>query len=215
MRWNKKMSPQFSRIIYRNVNLIPSTELKSWSFYMSKYTVYFLAGLACLLVIAAGCTSTSSTAPVTTPAPMAATALPTAMATETVPVTGTSAVLATANATTALPVSVSPAQSWSGTWNSSWTSADNVTTVEVLSLTQTGSAVNGSYDAGVGLINASVNGRQLTGTWSDSDSTGNYSGMFEFELSADTNAFTGRWISSEEGQEALSNSTRVWNGVRV
>jgi len=76
--------------------------------------------------------------------------------------------------------------------------------------------VTGTYGKNsTGTIKATVQESKLAGTWSESDATGNYSGIFEFVRSADDKSFTGRWIDASEKSDALSNTTQTWNGVRI
>lgn len=83
-------------------------------------------------------------------------------------------------------------------------------------MNQTGSSVTGTYGKNsTGMIAATAAENKLTGTWSESDPTGNYSGMFEFVQSADAKSFTGRWIDSTESADALAKSNLTWDGVRV
>jgi hypothetical protein len=171
---------------------------------MKKSLFILLAGLACIMMIAAGCTSTSGTAPATTPATTAAPAATTAPATPSAP------------AAEATIVVSSPAPSWSGTWNTTYTSADSKPVTEVLVLNQTGSSVTGTYGKNsTGMIAATAAENKLTGNWSESDPTGNYSGMFAFVWSADEKSFTGRWIDANESVDSLAKSNLTWDGVRV
>ena len=169
---------------------------------MKKSLVILLAGLACIMMIAAGCTNASGTAPATTPAAMipatTAPATPAAPATE---------------ATTGVSV---PAPSWSGTWNSTYTSSDHEPVSEVIVMNQTGSSVTGIYGKNsTGVITGTAAESTLTGNWSQSDPTGNYSGLFEFIQSADAKSFTGRWIDSNQSADALAKSNLTWDGVRI
>jgi len=143
-----------------------------------------LAGLACILVLAAGCTSTPSTPAVTT----------------TIPTT----------AATAVPTTAAPVLSWTGTWNTTWTE-DADETIEVIHMTQTGSAVTGRYEVGNGTISGTVDGSRFTGLWAEDEGQEVYNGTFELLMSADKHSFTGRWANTGED---LANSTYLWNGVR-
>lgn len=170
---------------------------------MKKSLVIILASLACIMLIAAGCTSSSGSIPATTPAASTAAPMPSAPA---------------AAATTAIAPSASApvAQPWSGSWNTTYTSVDHEPVLEVLTMTQAGSSVTGTYGkTGTGAINATVQGSRIAGTWSESDNTGTYSGLFEFEQAADQKSFTGKWASTTDGAGALKNTTQTWNGVRV
>jgi len=86
---------------------------------------------------------------------------------------------------------------------------------DVITLTQNGSSVTGTCDKNSLVLNATVQAGKLAGTWADVDHDGTTSGFFEFEQSADEKSFTGRWVSTSEGAEALKNTTQFWNGVRV
>jgi len=110
-------------------------------------------------------------------------------------------------------------KSWSGDWNTTWLESNGNMTVSSMSLIQAGSEVTGTYaytypgeETYTGVLNASVQGNTIAGTYSETDAD---TGLFEFELSADQNSFTGRWAHASEGSGALVNSTRFWNGVRV
>jgi len=166
---------------------------------MKKSLVIILAGIICVLLFAAGCTSSSTTNPAT---PAATTVAPVASLPK---ITAT-----TAPAPQALP--------WSGTWNTTWLEKDGNLTVSIIPLTQAGTEVAGNYSytypkegTFTGSLNATVQGNTLAGIYSESD---NDVGYFVFELSEDKNSFTGRWIHSPANQSALANSTLFWNGVR-
>ncbi len=157
-----------------------------------------LAGILCVMLIAAGCTGT----------PNANTAQP--AATTAAPVTTTEAAVATAT--------TSPAVSWSGTWNTTWLERDGNRTVSVMTFKQAATDVTGNYsytypDVGTftGTFNATVQDNTLTGTYAESDDD---VGLFVFVLSQDGNAFTGRWVHAPSNMSALHNSTLFWNGVR-
>ena len=157
-----------------------------------------LAALVCVMLITSGCTSSSGTSPAAT------TAIP------------TSSVPAPAETTVGTITAPAPsAQSWAGTWNTSYGSKDDGPFVEIMVLTQTGSSVTGTYNLGNGTVSAKVQDGRLTGSWHDSDSNGTYSGLFDFERSADEKSFTGRWVAATEGAEAMKNTTQYWNGIRV
>ena len=161
---------------------------------MGNTAFLLLASLACILVIAAGCTSTTGPAPETTAAPTTAAV--------TLPVT-------------AAPSPADPAHPWSGTWNTTWRSPEGEVDFTILLLEQTGDSVTGLYDDGLGMIAGTVDGDTLTGTWTEDDGTDDNTGPFEFILSGDQNSFSGRWASARDGPDALSTSTEFWNGVRV
>jgi len=160
---------------------------------MKKSLVILLTVIACILLIAAGCTSTSGTAAATTPATTAAAT--TAPATPAAP------------AAEATVVVSAPAPSWSGSWNTTYTSSDREPVTEVLVLNQTGSSVIGTYGKNsTGMITGTAAENKLVGNWSESDPIGNYSGMFAFVWSADAKSFTGRWIDSNESADSLAKS---------
>ncbi|WP_211531629.1 lipocalin/fatty acid-binding family protein [Methanocalculus chunghsingensis] len=108
------------------------------------------------------------------------------------------------------------AESWSGIWSTTWTSADHATPVpgDDITFTQTGSSVTGTYvnpeHDFTGSITGTVEGNTLTGTWSESGLP-ETSGTFEFVLSDDGNTFTGTWKSANDESDA----TYSWNGVRT
>jgi len=164
---------------------------------MKKAFYLILAGILCVLLAATGCTSSS---PATTAIPAATAA---------VPVESPAATM-----TTAAPAPEAP--SWSGTWNSSWLEKDGNHTVSLMTMTQAGPLVTGSYNytypEGIytGSLNATVQGNTLAGTYSESDDD---VGLFVFKLSENGNTFTGRWVHAENKSE-LDNSTLTWNGVR-
>lgn len=163
---------------------------------MKKIPVIILAGVVCVMLFAAGCTSSPGTTPAT---PAATTAAP--MTTLlTVP-------------TSAISAPESP--SWSGTWNTSYSNDTYGAVTEVITLTQTGSSVTGIYHAGKGTLNGTVQEGRLAGIWHDSDTNGTYSGFFTFNRSADKKSFTGRWVNTADGADALKNTTQFWNGVMV
>jgi len=152
-------------------------------------TVFILAGLACILLIAAGCTGTSGTAPVsatatqtTAPAPAATTAAP------------------------AVPIAA-----WAGTWDTVWGSGNATTETagEQIVMTQTGSSVTGTYANGS--VTGTADGNTLTGTWKENDGTG---GPVEFVLSSDGSSFTGKWAYTTDPAGSLATSGNTWNGVK-
>jgi hypothetical protein len=161
---------------------------------MKKSLVIILAGIVFVTLIAAGCTNAPGLTPVT---PAATTVVPTP----------------TLQVTTATPAPQSLL--WSGTWNTTYGSKDMEPVTEVLTLKESGSTVTGTYHAGKGTINATVQGGTLTGTWYDSDTSGTYSGFFVFKQSVGEKSFTGRWVSTAEGADALINTTQFWNGVML
>jgi hypothetical protein len=161
---------------------------------LGKTALLLLVSLACILLIVAGCTSTTGPAPETTAAPTTAAV--------TLPVT-------------AAPSPADPDNPWSGTWNTTWKLPEGEVDSTILLLEQTGDSVTGLYDDGLGTIIATVQGDTLTGMWTEADATDDTTGPLEFVLSADKNSFSGRWASAGNGPDALSTSTEFWNGVRV
>lgn len=107
--------------------------------------------------------------------------------------------------------------SWSGTWNTAGSTPVASQTLGVLTLTQTGSSVTGTFvnnDHGKGTITGTVSGNQMTGTWTVGYSTESASGSFKFVLSDDKKAFAGQWISASDNAATLSSTDEFWDGVR-
>ncbi len=90
--------------------------------------------------------------------------------------------------------------SFSGSWQTSW---------GMMTLNAGGS---GSYTHDKGKITGSVNGRILTGTWSEAPSYSppNDAGDIEFTLSEDGNSWSGKWRYGSEGSWKSD-----WSGTRV
>ncbi len=153
---------------------------------MKHSTIFLLAGLACVLLFVAGCTTTPSTPPAATP---------------------TATVTATA---TAAPTT-GPQLAWSGNWNTTW-SEENETFTEPFTLVQNGTSVTGSYADSSDRLQGTVEGSRLVGTWIETIDNETVSGPFEFVLSADMKSFTGKWANTAA---ELPNSTEFWNGIRV
>ncbi len=174
---------------------------------MRKSLFILLAGLACIMMIAAGCTSPSGTTPATTtqtstPAATTAAAMPSVPLTETT-------TAAAANTTAPTPLS------WSGSWNTTYSMAGSADVIEMLVLNQSGSSVTGFYGTGNYPITGTLKEGTITGTWNETDTTGAYSGFFVFEKSTDGKSFEGKWVYTSEGGDALKNTTQHWNGVRI
>ena len=89
--------------------------------------------------------------------------------------------------------------SFAGKWKSTWDSGPLP-----LWLRQNGNTVVGGYDYKKGSMEGMVDGRVLTGTWSQSDGT---RGTFRFTLSPDGQSFEGKWMEPDK-------RTAAWNGVR-
>jgi hypothetical protein len=157
--------------------------------------IVILAAIACALLVVAGCTNSSGTLPAT-PDGTTAAAEPSLAAVTTVP-----------------PAPEIP--SWSGTWNTSYSSNTGDVIVE-MTIAQDGSSVTGTYNKGLGTIVATAQGNKISGTWRDSDNAGVvYTGFFEFTKSTDDKSFTGIWVSTDEGAGAMKTTTQYWNGARV
>lgn len=167
---------------------------------MKKTIVIILAGIICGMLIAAGCTSTSGTTPATTTSTAPAT--PTATAEPSLTVI-----------TTAAPATEVP--SWTGTWNTTYCMAGSADVIEALTLNQSGSSVTGTYGTSNYPVTGTVQEGTITGTWNETDKTGTYSGFFVFEKSSDGKSFSGRWVYTSEGADALKNTTQCWNGTRI
>ena len=175
---------------------------------MRRSLCILMAGLACMMMIAAGCTGTSTATPASTTVSPGATTAATPGAT-TAPAAATPA----AETTTAAPATN---LSWTGSWNTTYTSSEGKQVIEILKMNQTGSAVTGSYGRNnTGVIDATLKENLLTGTWSESDPTGNYTGMFEFAMAADEKSFAGHWIDATEKPETLKTTNLTWDGVRI
>lgn len=158
----------FGRLNKEKTNWLRENLLEITS--MKLITTLILAGLACILVLAAGCTNTPSTPAITTTPTTVVTTVPTAAA---------------------------PVLSWTGTWNTTW--AEDVNwSVDVIRITQTGSSVTGIYEVGNGTISGNVTGSSLTGVWSEIDGEDVYEGTFEFVMSDDKKSFTGKWANTGE-----------------
>jgi len=100
---------------------------------------------------------------------------------------------------------------WTGAWNSTW-SEEGENFSALMNLKQTGSSVTGTFEDNTSTISGNVTGNTLTGTWTELNGTGKFTGSYRFTLSPDANSFTGRWAFTPEG---LANSTETWSGVRV
>ncbi len=86
---------------------------------------------------------------------------------------------------------------FTGEWDASW---------GMMTLSQNGSRVTGSYTHMNGTITGRVKGNKLVGNWSQS--TG--SGEFIFTMSEDCNRFNGKWRYSVGPWAPTS-----WNGTRI
>ncbi len=86
--------------------------------------------------------------------------------------------------------------SWTGVWDTSYNK---------MTLTQTGSRVNGAYEHNNGKIEGTVSGNVLEGTWTEGTSTG----RIRFTIATDCNSFSGGF-GYGTNEPAPSN----WNGTR-
>ena len=85
--------------------------------------------------------------------------------------------------TLAAPAAAQAGGDWTGRWESCW-----VDGCAILDLTQTGDRVQGTYDLYEGVIDGTVEGRTLTGTWTEPDD----GGTIIFTLAPDGQTFFGR-----------------------
>ena len=110
-----------------------------------------------------------------------------------------------------------PACSWAGTWNTNY---------GVMSLTQSGSMVEGNYElpdpnaatGGIipGVIQATVENGALNGRWSLPEELTS-AGRFVFSMEEDCNSFIGTWgygDRSSGGQGPFSQHAGYWRGIR-
>jgi MscS family membrane protein len=94
---------------------------------------------------------------------------------------------------------------WAGTWNTGWTGQSNSQNVAMM-LQQSGDVVTGTYDYDEGRMEGTVSGNVLTGTWTQSAT----SGTIQLQLADDCNSFDGSWcFGSSGGWEGN------WVGARV
>lgn len=163
---------------------------------MKASIIVILAVIACGLLAVAGCTNT----PATTTATPAAT---TVAADASIP----------SETTTVVPAP--EISSWNGIWNTSYSVKDSADSIAVITMSQSGSSVTGIFHNGLGSIIATVQDNTISGTWHDSDEKGEYAGFFTFVKSADDKSFTGNWVSTGEGVDALKTTAQYWNGVRT
>ena len=101
-----------------------------------------------------------------------------------------------------------PATEEPGPWSGSW----HCEQWGELVLSQTGTAVAGSYEHDSGKIEASASGNTLVGRWSEAPSytPPSDAGDVELTMSADGRSFTGRWRYGNSGDWDGS-----WNGRRT
>lgn len=86
-----------------------------------------------------------------------------------------------------------------GAWSGLWDSSCSFVACGQLNLTQTDNTVSGSYAAGSGSLNGTVEGNRFTGQWS----LGGTNGTFDFWLSDDGSYWQGNW-----------DGTFAWCGYR-
>jgi hypothetical protein len=132
--------------------------------------VVILAVMACLLLVAAGCTGIPGAA----------------------------------------PASGAAAPSFTGKWMTTWLAGEQDIP---MTLTQTGSAVAGTYEYNDGTITGTVQGTTLTGTWTENN--GDSKGPVVFVISADGKTFSGWWAHDGEDFAALQKEQPSWTGKRV
>jgi len=153
---------------------------------MKYLTALLLAGLACLLVMAAGCTDTSGTV---------------------------SAPTMTGCVTTASTASDSWSGTWDTVSSTTiaYRTLGNLTMTATGS-SVTGTFRNN--DHGKGTISGTISGNQLSGTWIVNYSRGSDNGQFLFVLSDDKKSYTGKWISASDTVDTLSTTEEFWDGTR-
>ena len=97
---------------------------------------------------------------------------------------------------------------WSGTWITGWTGQSAPSNVNMDLHEASPNVFAGTYQHDEGqIVDATVNGNVLSGTWIQSG--GLHTGSFEFRMNADCSSFEGTWTSDEPeigGGE--------WNGQR-
>ncbi|MFA5555327.1 MAG: hypothetical protein WDA68_12370 [Phycisphaerae bacterium] len=76
-----------------------------------------------------------------------------------------------------------------------------------MTLRQSGNRVTGTYKYRNGRIEGTLNGRTLTGRWTQSNSKG----RFVFNFNSDFSGFTGYWSYND----AQPNSSNKWDGTRT
>lgn len=107
---------------------------------------------------------------------------------------------------------------WSGTWDTHGSTTVASQTIGILTLTQSGSKVTGTFsnnDNGKGTISGIVSGSKLVGTWSVDYGTESDSGSLVFVLSDNKKSFDGKWISASDKIQTMSTSSEFWNGARM
>lgn len=77
-------------------------------------------------------------------------------------------------------------------WYGTWTTNCSLAACGDMILQQSGDTVNGTYASGDGTVNGTVNGVELTGTWS----RGNSNGSFKFYMQTNGTQFRGNYDTS-------------------
>ena len=95
-----------------------------------------------------------------------------------------------------------PSGTWTGVWDTSW---------GPMALTQSDGSVTGTYEYDQGMIQGTVQGNKLIGTWSEYPSYAppDDGGEFEFIMSPDGNSFLGRWRYDSSGDWSEWTATRT------
>ena len=81
-----------------------------------------------------------------------------------------------------------------GNWSGTWETFCGATFCGLLEIQQTGGSASGTYAAGEGAIEGTVDGDRFIGTWSRNNSLGS----FEFFMSEDGSQFAGNFNSDFE-----------------
>ena len=159
---------------------------------MKKELILTLVGFLCILVLAAGCT-TSGTNPAVASAPATTIATPSSALPATATVTG---------------------PTWSGTWDSTF---DGDSSHHVMILVQTNETVTGTYAYQEGRISGTVQGTHLIGKWFENGGVeaDRESGPIDWVLSSDAKSFEGTWAYGEDGPDAMTDSPGIWTGTRI
>jgi len=91
---------------------------------------------------------------------------------------------------------------WAGEWDSPY---------GLMTLTQSGSQVNGTYEHQAGILTGAASGNTLKGWWSEAPTHNlpDDAGEVELSMSADGQSFTGRWRYDSTGSWSDN-----WNGTR-
>ena len=90
------------------------------------------------------------------------------------------------------------AYTWGGVWKSNFNE---------MTLTQTGNVVTGPYAYHDGRIEATANGKTLSGRWIESDNEG----TFTMTMSEDGKSFTGTWVQTKPSPAGGGG----WTGSRL